>query len=182
LKDIPDGEDYFFSIRDPVDRFRSSFYSRKRKGHPRIYAGWTPYDELAFAEFEHANDLAESLFKPGVTGLQSWSAMKSLRHTAKNQSDWFYCCGNFLRVRPPIWIIRQEKLLKDLSCFLQRAGFEIDLAELTLDDNPVSAHKNDYSGTPELSEMAISNLRRWYSQDFALLNMCETWLGNGGSI
>lgn len=34
LKDLPPGEDYFFAIRDPIARFVSGFYSRKREGGP----------------------------------------------------------------------------------------------------------------------------------------------------
>jgi hypothetical protein len=33
LMDISGNDRYFFSIRDPISRFKSGFYSRKRKGH-----------------------------------------------------------------------------------------------------------------------------------------------------
>ena len=35
LSDLPKDAVYFFSIRDPIARFYSGFYSRKRKGAPR---------------------------------------------------------------------------------------------------------------------------------------------------
>jgi hypothetical protein len=54
LRDIDENDQYFFSIRDPISRFKSGFYSRKRKGQPRIYSEWTPHEAAAFKSFEHA--------------------------------------------------------------------------------------------------------------------------------
>ena len=36
LYELPLAINYFFSIRHPITRFKSGFYSRKRKGQPRI--------------------------------------------------------------------------------------------------------------------------------------------------
>ena len=176
LKDIPSDDDYFFSIRDPISRVRSGFYSRKRKGQPRIYSEWSAYDELAFSEFEHANDLAECLFGNGETGARAWAAMKSIRHTAQNQSDWFYCCGNFLRVRPPIFIIRQESFDRDISAFIGTADPDVEISRIRLSSNAVESHRNDYSGVPPLSPRAIENLRSWYAQDFSFCKLCNDWI------
>jgi len=38
LRHLPEEADFFFSIRDPTSRFRSGFYSRKRKGPPRHFS------------------------------------------------------------------------------------------------------------------------------------------------
>lgn len=182
LAKLPHAEDYFFSIRNPISRFKSGFYSRKRKGQPRIYSEWTKYDTLAFSEFEHANDLAESLFQPGDAGHKAWAAMKSIRHTAQNQADWFVCCGNFLRVRPPIWIIRQENLSCDLGKFLEVADLGVDLSALDLGVDDITSHKNDYTDAPPLSQKAEENLRAWYAQDLEFYKMCERWIENNGSL
>lgn len=173
LKDIPADEAYAFSIRDPLSRFRSGFYSRKRKGQPKTYNEWNAYEAEAFATFDHANDLAEALFAEGDLGLRAFGAMKTIRHTAQNQSDWFYCCGNFLTVRPPVWIIRQKHFDTDVQDFARRAGLDVTFA---LSDAPERAHRNDYSDIPPLSDKAVENLRRWYVQDFEFLRACETWL------
>ena len=93
LRDIPKDARYFFSIRNPISRFYSGFCSRKRKGQPRRYSEWTVFDEFAFTEFEEANDLAEALFSGGALERKAAAAIKSIRHTAQNQFDWFYCCG-----------------------------------------------------------------------------------------
>ncbi|MBK1634633.1 sulfotransferase family 2 domain-containing protein [Rhodovulum adriaticum] len=172
LKDLPEDEAYFFCMRDPISRFRSGFYSRKRKGQPKTYNEWTDYERAAFETFEHANDLAEALFAEDETGLRAFGAMKSMRHTAQNQSDWFYCCGNFLQVRPPVWVLRQESFAQDLEKFASRAGLDV---AYHLSETPAHAHRNDYSAVPPLSERAHDNLRRWYAQDFELIRACEAW-------
>lgn len=182
LKDLPSEADYFFSVRNPISRFSSGFYSRKRKGQPRIYSEWTPYDELSFSEFEHANDLAESLFEPGDEGRKAWAAMKSIRHTSQNQCDWFYCCGNFLRLRPPIWVIRQEKFEEDIKTFISKAFPELDISDINFGADDVKSHRNDYTDIPPLSEKAKHNLRIWYTQDFAFYDMCNAWIEHEGDF
>ena len=42
LLTLPEAAPYFFSIRRPEGRFRSAFYSRKRKGLPRHPVEWPP--------------------------------------------------------------------------------------------------------------------------------------------
>jgi hypothetical protein len=180
LRNLPEGADYFFSIRDPISRFKSGFYTRKRKGQPRLYSEWTDDDALAFAEFDHANELAESLFAPGETGHRAWAAMKSIRHTAQDQSDWFYTRGNFLRTRPPIWIVRQEAFEADMRTFLARAGLGVDAEAIDFVGDAVSAHRGDYAGIPPLSERARENLRVWYAQDLAFVAACTAWIEAGG--
>ena len=182
LKDLPLGDAYFFSIRNPVSRFRSGFYSRKRKGRPRFNSEWTPHEQLAFSEFEHANDLAENLFQPGEKGRQATAAMKSISHASQNQSDWFSGHGNFLRVRPPIWIIRQENFEADLRKLISLAfpGFDESVIHISADD--VSSHKNDYSNVPALSARAKENLTAWYAQDVEFFDMCSEWIELGGKF
>ncbi|WP_147277389.1 hypothetical protein [Rhodovulum sp. 12E13] len=102
--------------------------------------------------------------------------MKSIRHAAQNQSDWFYTCGNFLFVNPPIWIIRQERLLDDMAIFFGRSGMAEWSDALELEEDPVKAHRNDYSSTPNLSDKAKNNLWAWYAQDVEFYRACEEWM------
>lgn len=46
LKNLKNNIPYFFSIRKPSSRFKSGFYSRKRKGQPRIYSEWTKFEAI----------------------------------------------------------------------------------------------------------------------------------------
>ena len=176
LADLPPDAPYFFSIRDPVARFRSGFYSRKRKGAPRTYSEWSEAEARAFARFAHANTLAEALFSGGEYGAQALIAIKSIQHTYRNQVDWLDDRGCALLHRPPIWIIRQEHFDADLSVFLERIGHgaAVDLARGT------RAHRGNYERTPSLSDLAVTNLRRWYAQDIAFYDACTCWMGRNG--
>ena len=176
LKDIPDSCLYFFSIRDPISRFKSGFYSKKRRGWPRIKTEWSASEELAFQSYEQATELAEDLFEPDERGARAWAAMKSIRHTAQNQSDWFYCYGHFLSVRPPVWIIRQEYFEQDFADFLNKSGLDIEFSDLKMPAKPIETHANDYAGLPDISDKALRNLRNWYCQDVEFYRMCENWM------
>ena len=171
LRDLPKDAAYFFSIRDPISRFYSGFYSRQRKGQPTYFVEWTAAEEAVFREFRHANDLAEALFSDGVIGLSAAQAMISIRHTGQNLTSWFLRHGNILEVRPPVWIIRQDRFDDDLRITLGRIG----LADL-YDGPQQRAHANSYDKTPPLSDKAKANLKRWYAQDYEFIRVCNAWL------
>jgi hypothetical protein len=95
---------------------------------------------------------------------------------ALNQCDWFYYCGNFLSVKPPIWIIRQESFEKDMKKFLDLSFPEIDKSNIKTNFDDTKGHKNDYSGIPQLSPKAVGNLSRWYAQDILFYEMCNAWI------
>lgn len=173
LKSLPQDDGFFFSIRDPAARFRSGFYSRKRMGKPRIYKAWSPHESRLFDEFEHANDLAESLYDEGPRGRAALCAMLSIGHLGRGQVDWFKGSGFFFDLRPPAWIIRQENLRADMETLLRRLGLDCDFSVST---DPLTAHTNDYSQIPRLSEKAIDNLKRWHAPDYAFYRQCEDWM------
>lgn len=177
LIDLPKNEDYFFSIRDPISRFKSGFYSRKRKGQPRNYCEWSKNEKIAFTAFEHANDLAERLYDLDDRGNQARKAINSISHCAKKQVEWFAGTNNFLSFRSPIWIIEQENFLVDVEILLKKVDFQ---EKIKITTNPLEAHVNDYQNTPNLSEKAKENLRRWYKQDFEFYLKCKKWkIGRG---
>ena len=175
-----DNPGYFFSIRNPISRFKSAFYGRKRQGKPRYdNALWSSDEALAFKEFAHATELAEALFRRDDLGRKALAAVKSIRHTAQNQTDWFYCFGHFLDLKPPIAIIRQENFQEDMTNFQRK----INLPDpFLLNQDAVLSHKNNYDGTPDLSPTAVENLMRWYCQDIAFYEMCEDWIVRGGNL
>lgn len=174
LNQIPEDAPYFFSIRNPASRFKSGFYSRKRKGAPRTYSEWSRHEELTFARFEHANDLAEALFSEGEKGREAAMAIKSISHTGMQQIDWFQRAA-FINDRPPIWIIRQEFFEADLDRFLNNLKLPLKASDIVTTDN-VKSHANDYSGIPALSDLAVENLRKWYVQDYLFYDICENWI------
>jgi hypothetical protein len=173
LAALPEDEPYFFSIRDPLGRFKSGFYSRKRMGRPRLNNPWSPHEARIFETFEHATDLAEALFDPGPLGRQAMAAMMTVGHMGAGQLDWFKKGGDIFALRPPVWIIRQDRLAEDLEHLLRRLGLSVPV---TLSDDPAAAHSNDYTGIPPLSPKAEENLRRWHAPDFAFIDQCNLWL------
>jgi len=177
LMDIPETDRYFFGVRDPITRFRSGFYSRKRRGRPQYDYHWTQGEALAFANFEHANDLAEALFAQGETGRRAFMAMKSIRHCSQNQVDWFSRAGDLFVNRPPVWILRQEHFAADFAVLCGRLGLDFDAVYAKQNAGGANSHANDYTGAPPLSDLAKANLARWYAPDFELYAMCENWIG-----
>ncbi|CAN1547975.1 hypothetical protein MCELHM10_02050 [Paracoccaceae bacterium] len=161
LRSVLPGDAYFFSLRDPVGRFRSGFYSRKRMGRPRLNNPWSPSEGRIFAEFEHASDLAEALFCNDVRGRAAMAAMLTIGHVGNSQVDWFKKAGDIFSLRPPIWIIRQKHLEADVATLLRRLGIG---QTVTLTDDPVQAHVNDYSGTRPMSELALEDIPLAFSR------------------
>jgi len=174
LSQLPNDAKYFFSIRRPESRFLSGFYSRKRKGKPRIYSEWSEHEAVAFSLFEDANDLAENLFSKGDIGKKARMAIKSISHTGMQQVDWFQRCA-FIDQRPPLTIIRQENFASDMQRLLNLLNLDVDVTSMITKDK-ISAHKNEYNKTPPLSDRALENLREWYVQDCYFYEMCEDFL------
>ncbi|MCF8469558.1 MAG: sulfotransferase family protein [Parvibaculum sp.] len=172
LQNLPRQCSYFFAVRSPVSRFSSGFYSRKRKGQPRGYAEWRPSERKAFARFEHANDLAESLFAEGSLGLEATEAMLSITHVKDFQSGWIDDAARLFSDRKPVFILKQESLASDFAHLLGLLNVE---EEVNLTSDPVVAHVNDYTDKPPLSAKAIENLKIWYAADMAFIKLTDLW-------
>ena len=173
LSSLRSSDRYLFSIRSPITRFRSGFYSRKSKGAPRYLNHWSQHEERAFSDFDHANDLAEALFQPSERGAAALAAMKSLQHAASDQIGWFESVGYFFELHPPMAIIRQEHFVEDFGKFWKALG---ETGSFELLDDDVSANRRSYTGLPEFSALAVENLERWYAQDFEFYRVCEAWI------
>jgi len=170
LRDVPPGELVFFFLRDPLTRFASGFYSRRRQGRPRYNFPWTAGETVAFARFHTANDLAEALSPTHPDHIAAVNAMQAIRHVNSHYSDWLGD-PDYLRSRAPdvLFIGFQEQLDTDFAS-LSRILRLPPQARLPTDD--LLAHRNpsiDYS----LSDVAATNLRSWYAADYGLLALCQ---------
>jgi hypothetical protein len=180
LASIPMGEPFFFSIREPISRYFSAFYSRKRKGQPRIFNEWTAEEELAFRKFPDATDLAESLdSSDDKTRNAAFMAMNAIGHVRDPLVNWFASIDEIV-ARPPLAIIRVEFLQDDFNRMLGSMGLHF---RVMAPSDSVSAHKNDYTATPPLSPRALSNLREHYAQDLTLFEELKRYTSvlSGGS-
>lgn len=176
LSNLPKNERYFFSIRNPITRFRSAFYYRKNRGLPGVFQEWKAHEKKAFDTFVNANDLAENLFKNNKIGDLATAAMLSISHLCNKQSEWFDKTA-FFELRPPIHIIRQENLKEDMEKLLKKLFLEECFnLNLTLDEN--ISRKNKYPQNSHLSTLAKSNLENWYSSDIFFYKLCENWINN----
>jgi len=170
--DLPPGEPFVFAVRDPIARFYSGFYSRKRKGQPRTYVEWTPGEAAAFAAFPHAEELAAALFTDGRQGVRALDAMRAIRHVRDFQIDWFDDLARLFDVEPPLAILRQHRLRDDFEALLAATGVATPAA---LPEDALGAHRNDYRDCPPLSPPARANLARWYAADLQFVALAEAW-------
>jgi hypothetical protein len=169
LCDIPKTDGIFFVVRDPVSRFVSGFYSRLRKGQPRIFNPWTEDEAIAFTNFPTPNLLGESLSSNSVDVRdQASSAMRSIGHVRNSYWDWFgdklllASCADRI-----VWVGRQEKLGQDFY----RLKDEFELPEsMDLPADKVKSHRNPESFDKSLSELAVKNLREWYAMEYEFIS------------
>ena len=176
LSDISIKNKYFFSIRRPINRYLSGFYSRYRKGMPRTYVEWTEDEAHAFKNFLDANELAESIFLTNEKGKKARAAITGIGHINANQYDWFQKFS-FLDKRPPLFIIRQENFKSDMNTLLKILKINFNVNDLIDSDLKVS-HRNDYSSVDPLSDLAIKNLNNWYARDNLFYELCQDWINN----
>jgi hypothetical protein len=167
LQDVPAGEQFFFSIRDPITRFVSGFFSRQRQGQPRVFRPWTEGEARAFRRFSTANELAECIFDDEHAA----EAMREIGHVNRSYWYWFGDEAAFLaRAADLFFIARQPRLDEDfrtLATLLQLAP------GVTLPTDDVQAHRNPQNLDRRLSNKAKANLLHWYASDCAFVELCE---------
>lgn len=169
LQRIPRGEAVVAFLRDPITRFYSAFYSRKRQGRPRYDVPWSDAERLAFERFPHANDLAEALSAPLET--DRWAAriaMASIQHVNAPMSDWLGTPEYVLtRKEDLLYVGFQETLNADYEKLCRRLGLH---AQLGLPSDAVLAHRNPVDAGPPLTERSVANLSIYYKSDVQLLS------------
>ena len=174
LAKIPERGRYFFSIREPVDRFFSAFNWRqaRRTLGPAKGDSHTEQERKAFARFANANELAESLYAEGERGIEAFTAMQEIKHVNRPQYTWFPSVEEVLSARPPLCIIRLDKMQRDLDYLAAKLQVE-NRFELTSEKR--KRHRNVYSVPPPLSDKAVDNLRRWYAADIQFYELAKAW-------
>jgi hypothetical protein len=167
LEDVPRGELFFFSIRDPITRFVSGFYSRQRQGQPRLFRPWTEGETRAFQRFATANQLAERIFDDEHAA----EAMREIGHVNRPYRAWFGDEAWFLaRSADLFFIARQSRLDED---FRTLAALLHLPPGVRLPEDDVAAHRNPPHIDRRLSIQAKANLLRWYAPDCVFVELCE---------
>jgi len=171
-------EDYvFFSLRDPIARFVSGFYSRLRKGQPRLYVEWKPGERAAFERFSTPDELALGLASddPDVRRVAR-RGMRKVKHLG--HVSGYLGSEADLRAKLPrvVYIARQETLAEDWRQLKEVLGLP---AGLKLPTDAVESHRSDRPNAP-LGERATEILREWYAEDYRLLDLCEAIRADNG--
>ena len=162
LSDLPPHRKYFFSVRDPIDRFFSAFYSRRREGRPKNHAPHSRAEAHYFSIFEHANDLAEALNAGNALEREAHAALQAIDHINSRQVGYFGQNKYILSQRPPAFILRQAHLEQDLENFFLSLG----LGKPRIPTDPVVAHINPARDRlPKLSRRGRANLANVFSDD-----------------
>ncbi len=172
LKDVPKGHKCFFVIRDPISRFVSGFYSRKRKGQPKYNIPWKINEEIAFNQFSTPNELALALSSENTDIKESAiRAMKNIANIKSSYCDWFHDEDYFLsRLEDILFIGEQEHLECDFEK-LKRILFLPD--QLKLPQDKVKAHRSNSNEDKHLDDQAKENLMLWYAQDYEFIKLCQ---------
>jgi hypothetical protein len=90
LDDVPINDQVIFSLRNPLSRFFSAFYSRKRKGKPRYNSEWTQSEAKAFSHFSSPIELLDAASGKASEKdfLEAKMALNSIQHVKDRYQDW----------------------------------------------------------------------------------------------
>jgi len=171
IKDIPSGEKIIFFLRDPLSRFISGFYSRKRKGKPRYNIEWRPLEKEIFTIFETPNELALSLSDTSSVhyslALEAMDYIQHLRHYDNWYTDFDYFNS---RVEDIFFIGFQESLDKDFIKLKEKLLLDTSCA-LPTDD--IAAHRNPKGLDKHLDNIGKEALLKHYKDDIQFYSLCK---------
>jgi hypothetical protein len=167
LAAIPEEDHFFFTVRDPIERYVSGFVSRQRQGQPKFNFPWSEEEVAAFIRFHSPDELAVALTAGGALQREAEAAMRGIVHVRSSYWDWFGDADYFRsRADHILWVGHQEHL--DLWPLARALGFE----KLEPPADPRKANRAPLD-KPELSDLGRQNLREWYAPDYAFLDLCR---------
>ena len=172
LRDVPHGDGVLFALRDPVSRFVSGFYCRKREGQPRYYYPHREVEQRAFQRFSTANELALALSSSDTERRQmAVEAMQGISHVKHSYWRWFEDEEYFLsRASDIFFVAHQERLDEDFEKLKSKLGLPESAA---LPTDSTEANKSTGDCDRNLDPQAIDNLKSWYAADYRLIEICQ---------
>jgi hypothetical protein len=157
-------------VRDPASRFVSGFNSRLRQGRPRYNMPWTEAERTAFAVYPTADALAQGLADDDPFARRAMGVIGHLRHPL---THWLRDAAFVEQMQPQIlYVARQETLSSDWE-ELRRLLELPDVCRLP--DDPVRAHRTPEGFPTELGERGREAVRRWYAEDYEILDVLEPY-------
>jgi hypothetical protein len=172
IADVPSGEKVVFFLRDPISRFISGFYSRKRKGKPRHHAEWSKVERRVFEAFETPNELAIALLDSESSNRSvALEAMNHIRHLW-HYNEWLVSTAYLeSRSNDIMFVGFQESLDRDFEKL--KAILNLD-DEILLPTDQVGAHKSPPGLDKSLDDKARLNLKKWYEEDYEFFSYCKS--------
>ncbi len=159
-----------FVVRDPVARFVSGFYDRKREGRPRYHSPWSAAERRTFERFDTPGAIGEALAAGGEGADAARAALTSLDRMTVPWSRWLGCTDDFLARRADVLLVgRQETLAADFERLRQLLTLP-DSARLPADD--IDAHRAS-NVERHMSESARAALVAAFAEDYAWLDVLE---------
>lgn len=170
LRDVPEGDQAIFAVREPVGRFVSAFNSRLRKGQPRLLRDWRKKERKAFERFQTPNALAEALSSgDAATRMAAEDAMAGVWHVRHPISDWVTPRELEEREGDILFVMSQAELADDFEALKALLGLPADAA---LPTDEVVAHRTPDGFETGLSAVGRGNVEAWYAEDAALHRAC----------
>jgi hypothetical protein len=167
LQDAAPGEKIILFFRDPIDRFTSAFYSRRRCGRPRYDVPWTRGERSAFEHFETANQLGRALSADDPCERERGTmAMREIGLLRMSYYDWIGSDELLSQRKSDILFIGFQEELKAGFNRLQHLLLLPDHLQLPTDE--ILAHRNPLDIEKQIDDIARANLTAWYSRDTAL--------------
>jgi hypothetical protein len=171
LRQIPVGERFFFVVREPLERFVSSFNDRQRRSRPRYDVGWTLEEERAYGIFDTPDSLGSALSSPDdALRAAAHEAISSIYHVRHSYWHWFGDRDYFeTRLDDLLYIM----WLPSLDASFPRLCELLGLPRVQLPTDVVGAHRDPGNSSRSLSDLARENLRRWYAADLEFVEICR---------
>lgn len=171
LSDVPVDEKAVFFLRNPVSRFLSAFYSRKRKGKPRYNSQWSKTEELLFNAFPSHHMFINALNKREEAGMQLLNkSLEEIKHFW-SITYWLESIDYLAKRKNDILFVGfQETLTKDFEILKDKLGLD---KSIILPVNDVDAHRGQ-GYDKSLNNDQKNLLEKLYIEDLNIIEFCKS--------
>ncbi|MFT7686029.1 MAG: hypothetical protein ACI9FB_001374 [Candidatus Azotimanducaceae bacterium] len=171
LQDIPNGDKVIFFLREPLSRFYSGFYSRKRNGRPRYNSEWSDQEALAFGRFESPMKLLDfAISGCSINRQNATEALETIGHVKDHYTYWLRSV-EYLEARKDdiLHIGFLDSFSEDFECLKSKLGLP---SEVALPTSSLDAHVNPEYEQPALCPAQQFFFDEWFARDIELYQHC----------
>ena len=149
---------YLINIREPIDRFLSAFYDRKKSKNLI-----DPVEINCFKIFPDANLLGEALNSNDEKLINKAKfALTKIALVNHRYKDWFDI--KFLKTHQPYFIFEQENIQQDFKIFCKKINYEEKIILKIVNKNQIYPEKTI------LTDLSKKNLKLFFKEDFEIYN------------